>query len=160
MAYNHAKAELLFKNHWAKLRLEYAQAGMSEDAIQSIYDFDREVFNGERAFVEHTIRLVTEDDAEDDDDLAYARALLEEYFEALSVTDSYFTDPLNGWLEHLESQSLINAIKMLPPEDFTLLSLYVFGELTQAELAAHYGISQKNICKKLKRIKDFLRKGV
>lgn len=36
MAYNHAKEELIFANHWAKLRDEYVQAGMSEDAIQAI----------------------------------------------------------------------------------------------------------------------------
>ena len=68
MAYNHAKEELIFANHWAKLRDEYVQAGMREDAIQAMYEFDRSVFNSNRTYKEHTVRLVTEDDAEDEDD--------------------------------------------------------------------------------------------
>ena len=29
-----------FEAHWEKLRIEYAAAGMTEDAIQKMYDYD------------------------------------------------------------------------------------------------------------------------
>ena len=49
---------------------------------------------------------------------------------------------------------------MLSPEDLELLTRYVYENYTQAELAAQYGISQKNISKKLSRIRKKLQTGV
>ena len=160
MAYFHAREEAAFKKEWARLRKEYAKAGMDEKSIQEMYEFDRKFFNSSRAYYERTVWLITEEQASNDDELAYALGLIEDNFEALSTTDSYFSDDPFGWIEDLEDASIIQAIKSLNTEDLTLLSLYIFGEFSQTELAAHYGISQKNICKKLKRIKKLLRTGV
>ena len=122
MAYNHAKEELVFANHWAKLRDEYVQAGMSEDAIQAMYEFDRSVFNSNRTYKEHTVRLVTEDDAEDEDELAYAQELLKNNFIAFAVFDSYMGTGKYDWIDTIENKSLVCALRALSAEDLELLT--------------------------------------
>lgn len=61
-----------------------------------------------------------------------------------------------AWLDEISSPELIGKLLSLAPEDLELLDAYVFGEKTQVELAKTNGISQKNISKKLNRIRRFL----
>ena len=48
MAFNKGYELKKFEAHWEKLRIEYAAAGMAGDAIQKMYDYDRQQFNSER----------------------------------------------------------------------------------------------------------------
>ena len=45
MAFNKGYELKKFEAHWEKLRIEYAEAGMADDAIQKMYDYDRQQFN-------------------------------------------------------------------------------------------------------------------
>ena len=54
MGFNYAKEHRKFEAKWKKLRKEYEEAGMDEDAIEQIYQFDREVFCSERSYGNHT----------------------------------------------------------------------------------------------------------
>ena len=51
MSFNKGYELKKFEAHWEKLRIEYAVAGMTEEAIQKMYDYDRQQFNSERTFV-------------------------------------------------------------------------------------------------------------
>lgn len=160
MAYNHAKEELRFANHWEKLRKEYVLAGMNEDAIQAMYEFDRSVFNSNRTYKEHTVRLVTEDDAEDEDELAYAQELLKKHFSSFSIFDDYSDGSVLGWIEDIESSKLASVLKTLSTADLLLLTRYAIFELPQPTLAQIYGTTQQAISKKICRIKKTLKSGL
>lgn len=54
MAFNKGYELKKFEAHWEKLRIEYAAAGMADDAIQKMYDYDRQQFNSERTCIERT----------------------------------------------------------------------------------------------------------
>ena len=45
MNYNSGNARRNFYAKWVKLREEYQAAGMKEDAIQKMYEYDLAVFN-------------------------------------------------------------------------------------------------------------------
>ena len=45
MSFNKGYELKKFEAHWEKLRIEYAAAGMTEDVIQKMYDYDRQQFN-------------------------------------------------------------------------------------------------------------------
>ena len=45
MSFNKGYELKKFEAHWEKLRIEYAAAGMTEEAIQKMYDYDRQQFN-------------------------------------------------------------------------------------------------------------------
>ena len=57
MAFNKGYELKKFEAHWEKLRIEYAEAGMADDAIQKMYDYDRQQFNSERTCIERTQKL-------------------------------------------------------------------------------------------------------
>ena len=40
MSFNKGYELKKFEAHWEKLRIEYAVAGMTEEAIQKMYDYD------------------------------------------------------------------------------------------------------------------------
>ena len=51
MSFNKGYELKKFEAHWEKLRIEYAAAGMTKEAIQKMYDYDRQQFNSERTFI-------------------------------------------------------------------------------------------------------------
>ena len=42
MSFNKGYELKKFEAHWEKLRIEYAAAGMTKEAIQKMYDYDRQ----------------------------------------------------------------------------------------------------------------------
>ena len=62
------------------------------------------------------------------------------------------------WIETIENESLVCALRALSAEDLELLTLYVFADLTQCEIARNLGVSQPYIVKKIKKIKKILEK--
>ena len=82
MKFNNGSERVRLENRWKKLRIQYREAGMSEDAIQAMYQFDLDVLNSERAYVDNTQPIfVTEDD---EDSVDFKR-----YEKAITVTDVY-----------------------------------------------------------------------
>lgn len=57
MGFNYAKEKEKFDREWAKLRKDYAQAGMGEEAIQEMYEFDLAAFRSQRTCANRTQRL-------------------------------------------------------------------------------------------------------
>ena len=45
MEFNNGNERRKLNKKWERLRVQYQQAGMSEDAIQAMYDFDLGVLN-------------------------------------------------------------------------------------------------------------------
>ena len=45
MKFNNGSERVRLENRWKKLRIQYREAGMSEDAIQAMYQFDLDVLN-------------------------------------------------------------------------------------------------------------------
>ena len=58
MSFNKGYELKKFEAHWEKLRIEYAAAGMTKEAIQKMYDYDRQQFNSERTFIERNSPLL------------------------------------------------------------------------------------------------------
>ena len=58
MGFNNGLERVRLENRWKKLRVQYRAAGMSEEAIQAMYEFDLDVLNNERAYVDNTVTVV------------------------------------------------------------------------------------------------------
>ena len=86
MAFNKGYELKKFEARWAKLHIEYTAAGMSEDAIQQMYDYDRQMFNAERTHLERTQEFTapTYESSEEE-----ASPLMLHYQDAITVTDTY-----------------------------------------------------------------------
>ena len=81
MSFNNGNERRKLNAKWEQLRVQYREAGMSEEAIQAMYEFDLGVLNSERAYDASTVEVC---DAEDD---VYARKAkdLKQYESAIAV---------------------------------------------------------------------------
>ena len=98
MGFNCAQEKAKFDREWLRLRKEYTDAGMSEAAIQKIYDYDWYCFCRNRAYERRATQMPPlEIDSPDDE----RRSALFRKNETLSVSfdESAFPDRY-AWVDH------------------------------------------------------------
>ena len=151
MKFNNGSERVRLENRWKKLRIQYREAGMSEDAIQAMYQFDLDVLNSERAYVDNTQPVFAT--ADDEDSVDFKR-----YEKAITVTDVYHeTKTRFAWVGEIKSEKLHIALENLSEDDLALLSLYIFEGFDTVEISKVFGTSKQNISKKIRRISKFIK---
>ena len=156
MAFNKGYELKKFEARWEKLRIEYAAAGMTEYAIQKMYDYDRQQFNSERTFVERTQEFTAPAYEGSEEE---ASPLMLRYQEVTTTTDTYHeTKSKFAWIGEIENERLLSALENLSEDDLKLLTLYAYEGYTVTEISKVLGVSQPTISIKIKRITKFLKK--
>ena len=156
MSFNKGYELKKFEAHWEKLRIEYATAGMTEEAIQKMYDYDRQQFNSERTFIERTQEFTAPAYESSEEE---ASPLMLRYQDAITVTDTYHeTKSRFAWIGEIENERLLSALENLSEDDLKLLTFYAYEGYTVTEISKVLGVSQPTISIKIKRITNFLKK--
>ena len=156
MAFNKGYELKKFEARWEKLRIEYAAAGMTEYAIQKMYDYDRQQFNSERTFVERTQEFTAPAYEGSEEE---ASPLMLRYQEAITTMDTYHeTKSKFAWIGEIENERLLSALENLSEDDLKLLTFYAYEGYTVTEISKVLGVSQPTISIKIKRITNFLKK--
>ena len=156
MSFNKGYELKKFEAHWEKLCIEYATAGMTEDAILKMYDYDRQQFNSERTFIERTQEFTAPAYESSEEE---ASPLMLRYQEAITTTDTYHETKSNfAWIGEIENERLLSALENLSEDDLKLLTLYAYEGYTVTEISKVLGVSQPTISIKIKRITNFLKK--
>ena len=156
MSFNKSYELKKFEAHWEKLRNEYAAAGMTEDAIQKMYDYDRQQFNVERTHLERTQELSTDTFECSEDENS---PLMKRYREVTTVTDTYHeTKSGFAWIGEIENERLLSALENLSGLDLKILTLYVYAGYTESEIAGELGGSKVAIHKRIEKITKLLKK--
>ena len=156
MSFNKGYELKKFEAHWGKLRIEYAASGMTEDAIQKMYDYDRQQFNSERTFIERTQEFTAPAYESSEEE---ASPLMLRYQEAITTTDTYHeTKSKFAWIGEIENERLLSALENLSEDDLKLLTFYAYEGYTVTEISKVLGVSQPTISIKIKRITNFLKK--
>ena len=156
MSFNKGYELKKFEAHWEKLRIEYAAAGMTEEAIQKMYDYDRLQFNSERTFIERTQEFTAPAYESSEEE---ASPLMLRYQDAITVTDTYHeTKSRFAWIGEIENERLLSALENLSEDDLKLLTFYAYEGYTVIEISKVLGVSQPTISIKIKRITNFLKK--
>ena len=155
MSFNKGYELKKFEAHWEKLRIEYAAAGMTEDAIQKMYDYDRQQFNSERTFVERTQEF-TAPAYESSEEEAFP--LMLRYQEAITTKDTYHeTKSKFAWIGEIEDERLLSALENLSDSDLELITLYAYEGYDTVEISKAFGTTKQNIGKKINRISKFIK---
>ena len=155
MEFNNGNERRKLNKKWERLRVQYQQAGMSEDAIQAMYDFDLGVLNSERSYVANTLAIV--DDG--DDNTGRKSSDFKQYEKAITVTDTYHeTRTRFAWVGEIKDKRLQEGLEKLSDEELRLITLYFRDEYSTVELSKVYGIAQQNISKRILKITKFLKK--
>ena len=111
MSFNKGYELKKFEAHWEKLRIEYAAAGMTKEAIQKMYDYDRQQFNSERTFIERTQEFTAPAYESSEEE---ASPLMLRYQDAITVTDTYHeTKSRFAWIGEIENEQLLTALETL-----------------------------------------------
>ena len=154
MSFNNGNERRKLNAKWEQLRVQYREAGMSEEAIQAMYEFDLDVLNSERAYDANTVAVC---DGEDDVDARKA-ADLKQYEAAITVTDTYHeTKSRFGWIGEIENERLLAVLESLSELDLKILTLYVYAGYTESEIAGELGGSKVAIHKRIEKITKLLK---
>ena len=133
MSFNNGNERRKLNAKWEQLRVQYREAGMSEEAIQAMYEFDLGVLNSERAYDANTVAVCDGDDDKD----ARKAADFKQYEAAITVTDTYReTKSRLGWIGEIENERLLAALESLSELDLKILTLYVYAGYTESEIAS------------------------
>ena len=151
MAFNKGYELKKFEAHWEKLRIEYAAAGMAEDAIQKMYDYDRQQFNSERTRIERTQEFTAPAYESTEEE---ASPLMLRYQEAITTTDTYHeTKRSFAWIGEIEDENLLAALEQLSDSDLELITLYAYEEYDTVEISKLFGTTKQNISKKIRGLR-------
>ena len=155
MSFNNGNERRKLNAKWEHLRVQYREAGMSEDAIQAMYEFDLGVLNSERAYITNTMTVSDTTD----DSTATETSDFKQYEKAITVTDTYHeTKSCFSWIGEIENERLLAALESLSENDLKLLTLYVYEGYTESEISKVFSISQPAIHKRIEKITMFLKK--
>ena len=155
MGFNYGLEKKNFDSQWAMTRKQYEDAGMSNEAIQAMYDFDWSVFNANRSYQNHTQEMAAPSFEQSEESYS---PLMNKYQEAVSVTDTYHeTKSRFAWIGEIENEQLLTALETLKVEDLEIITMYAYEGYDITEISKVYGVSRPTISIKIKRITKFLK---
>ena len=151
MSFSNGNERRKLNAKWEQLRVQYREAGMSEEAIQAMYEFDLSVLNSERAYAANTVAVCDDVDAR-------KAADLKQYEAAITVTDTYHeTKSCFSWIGEIENERLLAALESLSELDLKILTLYVYAGYTESEIASALESKRITIHKRIERMTMFLK---
>lgn len=155
MGINFAYERKKFSETQQKLREEYKTAGMTEEQILEMYEYNLHQFNRDIAYQRHTQRL---DVLEEPDMEEGQNPLLHKFIDVLAVCQQSTEDVELWWFDEIEDPKLIKSLMRLTADELDLIDMLAFGGYSQREISEKTGKSPTAICLKLKTIRKKLRK--
>ena len=142
MQFNYAKERKKFDEDWKKMRVEYRVAGMSEEDIQIMYEFDLMAFRQRRTYCLHN---ESQEEMEEKQNSVYLKSV---YFEKLD----YEGKEKNSWLDEIENEKLYTSIQQMKEIDIEILTLWAIEKYSMTEIAKLKNVSQHAISKRISKI--------
>ena len=157
MKWNNGYERRMFEIKQKKQAEEYRKAGMTEEQIKAMYEFDLEQFNSDRKYYRRTQPFTSSDFEEGDEDDSES-TLLEKFEEQITVSlDDATCHSRYWWIEELDNPKLAEAIKKLTKEQIELLTLVVVDGCDQSEVAKIFNVNQSTISRRFESIKKILK---
>ena len=147
MSYNHAGEWLKFTHEWEQTESICVEAGMPEESIRELYQFENAQFNRDRAFRERAVSILPfYYDEKTDDATKMTRREWTFHFEDCTHSKEL-------WIEDLDTAELAAYIRGLSQEDKDILTMFAFEKYKQKEIAEILGITPSAVNQRIKRIK-------
>lgn len=134
------------------------QWGMSRDTIEEMKRYDGDEFKRERIFClhnQHLEKYVLEDGGYSA--LEQRNPFMQRHKEVFIKEDVYFDERMNGWIEELDTEELIRAIKELDQDKLDLITKLVYEQKTMEEIAKEIGITKGAVSQRLSTIKKYIK---
>ncbi len=157
MEWNNGRERALFEREQAQKRKEYLAAGMTEEQIEILRNYDEEWYRSRRREAEHTQRLNVSVFDEDDGDDETQNPLIKKFLHSFSIEDKHWEEDRFAWIEQIEDEKLYCAISSLSKGDKELLTKVMYDGCTQAEIAKKFRLNQSSISRKIAHLKKILK---
>ncbi len=159
MKFNYGLEKKKFDENWARTEKEYREAGMAEEAIAAMREYDWEMFKKERTYCLHNQSLECYsarndrgfDYVDSDEGVSPYLYKFRDQFSVPEVTTN--PDRRDAWIDEIDSKELLSAIRKLSEEEQEIIRLYAIEEYTVTEIAAMKAVSQPAVTKKIQRIR-------
>ena len=120
MGFNYGYEKKKFDSRWKRLEVEYCDAGMSEEQIAAMKEYDWAWFCSQRVFQNHTQPIP----CEQYDEVCGQSQLFRKF---ASLSYQWDVDKIDqtryGWLASVENEQLLLRLKKLSKKDLELLTL-------------------------------------
>ena len=156
MKWNDAKERKEFIKKQNKLHKEYLAAGMTEEQIKNIYEYDLGVYRNKRIEAIHTQKF--DFDSAEFDDKETDNPLFEKFLEKISALPEYSDTSRFGWIEEVENDNLAKALKTLSKKELELLTEWLVYGQSVTKIAEKQGRNKSNVSRQITRLKIFLKK--
>lgn len=160
MKFNYASEKRKFERMWERLRKEYREAGMSEENIQKMYEYDWDMFKKERVFCMHNQYIPDSVFENGDPKDEGQNPLLYKFREQMSMEDEYFADEKNHWISEINNYDLLKGLEILSEEQFELLERAIVKEESLEKIAEDMGIGYFAVANRLSRIKKKIKEAL
>ncbi len=139
MSYNHGLEEKKFNEYWNEISEEYRKAGMTEEQIMSMLEFEREVFNSDRRYRENTVELFDNETNKN-----------------LQIYDNYSTTKRYGWIDEIDDMETYEKIMSLPEIWVEAFTMYIFDGYSQQQISSKLLKSQQTISRWIVEIAEII----
>lgn len=153
MGFNYGYEKKKFDSRWKRLEVEYCDAGMSEEQIAAMKEYDWAWFCSQRVFQNHTQPIP----CEQYDEVCGQSQLFRKF---ASLSYQWDVDKIDqtryGWLASVENEQLLLRLKKLSKKDLELLTLLFVDGYRQIDVARLWHCSRSAVAQRFKKIKKFL----
>jgi len=153
MKFNNGYERRVFESQQAVLRKKYRAAGMTEEMIAAMYEFDLAVFNSDRREREHAVdprQMMTIDP--DTGDYRYMD------MDELPAQGMTLHNPGRyNWLEEIKNEALLDVLCSFPTDYIEIITLLMDG-YQQNEIAVCFGVVESAIANKIARMRKAMQK--
>ena len=123
MGFNYSKEKRIFDKEWERLSEQYKKAGMNEEAIQELYDFDWSWFRMRRNY-ENRVQAMPEEEI--DEQNAETRSNLFQRFTSLYTSfDEMEFSGRYAWIDTISDDALSRKLRDLCDDELELLTFPV-----------------------------------
>ncbi len=155
MSWNNGLERKKFEARMAKQAKEYRKAGMTEEQIQAMYEFDLEQFNSDRRYYMHTQPLEVQEvnDEGDEVDDSFIRQFIDA-FSTLDEDEYFLSSDRYGWIDCIENTSLSEAIREMDPDEIEIITLHVYEGYDFYETADIMGMTYRQVWYRWRKIAE------
>lgn len=153
MSWNNGLERKKFEAKMAKQAKAYRKAGMTEEQIQAMYEFDLEQFNSDRRYYMHTQPLEVKEvnDEGDEVDDSFVRQFIDAF--STSDEDEYFlSSDRYGWIDCIENTSLSESIREMDSDEIEIITLHVYEGYDFYETADIMGMTYRQVWYRWRKI--------
>lgn len=157
MEFNYGREKKKFEREQERLEKEYRQAGMNEEAIQKMYEFDYEQFKKQRTFCRHN-QFIEQTKTDEENSTDGFNTLMYRFMNEFSVEISMSETGRYGWIEEIKDVSLYECLSSMNENDLEIVTMLFAEGFTVVEIAELKKVSHQAISKKWNRIQKNIKK--